>query len=284
MSQSSSRTPRSNSMHSGGGGLSRNPSRTSVVSDGGDDYFLPKARANPYDTVFRKNVNAKMSETKHATAGLTLADFEEIKWPYDFPNIVIDIIEYLTEINVESIIRQRKQKQIDEQWKKKFADEARLEREKNPESLVTEKDLIERYHKENKTKEDTDLEDNIAVIGEQNFKSLWRFFKALSKNAKSEKRKTKVYLTNESIRKNLCTYFGHKTDFLNERLHLTLTKNSPLKRIYINEFILNFYMPLFGPEADRKTRNKFAMDLLDIDSDGVLSPKDLCQLDDMIDA
>jgi hypothetical protein len=267
-----------------GGGLSRNPSRTSVVSDAGDDYFLPKARANPYDTVFRKNVNAKMSETKHATAGLTLADFEEIKWPYDFPNIVIDIIEYLTEFNVESIIRQRKQKQIDEQWKKKFTDEARLEREKNPESRVTEKDLIERYHKENKTKEDTDLEDNIALIGEKNFKSLWRFFKALSKNAKSEKRKTKVYLTNESIRKNLSAYFGHETDFFNERLHLTLTKNSPLKRIYINEFILNFYMPLFGPEADRKTRNKFAMELLDIDSDGVLSPKDLCQLDDMIDA
>jgi|688.fasta_scaffold1658478_1 hypothetical protein len=42
-------------------------------------------------------------------------------------------------------------------------------------------------------------------------------------------------------------------------------------------------MPLYGNDATTKTRNKFALDMLDLDYDGNVSPKDLVALDDMID-
>ena len=62
-----------------------------------------------------------------------------------------------------------------------------------------------------------------------------------------------------------------------------LTGGQSLKRIYINEFIKKFYLPLYGIETTTKIRNKFALDLLDLDYDGNLSTKDLVALEEMID-
>lgn len=42
-------------------------------------------------------------------------------------------------------------------------------------------------------------------------------------------------------------------------------------------------MPLYGNDATTKTRNKFALDLLDLDYDGNVSPKDLVALEDLVD-
>lgn len=56
-----------------------------------------------------------------------------------------------------------------------------------------------------------------------------------------------------------------------------------MKRIYINEFIRKFFFPLFGKDTTTKIKNKFALELLDLDSDGNLSTKDLVALDDVIE-
>ena len=60
---------------------------------------------------------------------------------------------------------------------------------------MTDKDLIDKYMRENKTKDDIELDDFIARITEAQFKPLWRFFCALSKNGSIQSHKTKVYLT-----------------------------------------------------------------------------------------
>lgn len=166
MSQASARTPRSPRSQSGASGMSRNPSNHSNTSENGENFLPSKPRTNAYESVFRKKVVDKMTESKHATASLSLADFEEIKWPMEFPHIILDILEYLTEIDVEDIITQRRKKAQDDKWRKKFADEARLERERNPDSRVTEKDLLDKYFKENRDKEDEELDQLINVIGE----------------------------------------------------------------------------------------------------------------------
>lgn len=62
-----------------------------------------------------------------------------------------------------------------------------------------------------------------------------------------------------------------------------LTLNQPLNRVYIMDFIKRFYNPLFSTDATTKSRNKFALDLLDLDYDGNVSPKDLVALDDLVD-
>lgn len=62
-----------------------------------------------------------------------------------------------------------------------------------------------------------------------------------------------------------------------------LTQNQPLNRVYINDFIKRFYLPLYRNDATTKTRNKFALDLLDLDYDGNVSPKDLVALEDLVD-
>ena len=122
----------------------------------------------------------------HAIAKLSIAEFEEIKWPNEFPSIICDIIEYLTELSIETMVSVRDQKARDEKWRKKFTEEARLERIKDPNSTVTDKDLIENYRRENKTREDIELEDLIVAITDTSFKQLWRFFVALSKNGNIE--------------------------------------------------------------------------------------------------
>ena len=77
-------------------------------------------------------------------------------------------------------------------------------------------------------------------------------------------------------------YYGHKTDFLSERMYKILSDGVTLRRIYVTDFIKLFYFPLYF-EDKNKSRNKFALDLLDLDGDGNISPKDLVHLEDMID-
>jgi hypothetical protein len=91
---------------------------------------------------------------------------------------------------------------------------------------------------------------------------IWRFFVALSHNGKTEVHKTRVFLTRDSIQKNLPLYFGHATEFLSKRLHMVLTNDRPLCHVYINEFISKLYMPLFGTAvtpATNITKNHFVL-------------------------
>lgn len=56
-----------------------------------------------------------------------------------------------------------------------------------------------------------------------------------------------------------------------------------MSHVYINDFIQNFYCPLYGPDATTKTKNRFAIALYDLDFDGNISPKDLVMLEEKID-
>jgi len=45
------------------------------------------------------------------------------------------------------------------------------------------------------------------------------------------------YATKDSLRVGLPNHFGHRVDFLGERLHGILTNNAPLKRVYFADFL-----------------------------------------------
>jgi len=82
------------------------------------------------------------------------------------PSIICDIIEYLTEINIETIVNTKRQKNAEDSRKKRFVEEAHLLNERDPNLKVTEQDLYEKYIKENKTPEDFKLEDWVWKIGD----------------------------------------------------------------------------------------------------------------------
>jgi hypothetical protein len=52
-------------------------------------------------------------------------------------------------------------------------------------------------------------------------------------------------MTEQSIKRNLKLYFGHKTLFLDARLYFILAEGKTNRRIYMDVFINKFYKPLF---------------------------------------
>ena len=64
------------------------------------------------------------------------------------------------------MVNARDSKLQEEKWKKQFVDEVMLQKLIDPNTRVTEKDLIDKWRKENKTKEDIELEDLIVQITE----------------------------------------------------------------------------------------------------------------------
>jgi len=180
-------------------------SRTSIRTDyrSGDDDDASKKKDHPYAAVFNQKVIHRLEQDNHAMAKLTLSEFEDIKWPNEFPSIICDVIEQLTEMSIEQIVRFRRVKEAEDAFKRRFVDEARQEREKDPSSKITDKDLMEKYMRENRSKDDVELEDFIVRITETQFKPLWRFFCALSKNGSIQSHKTKVFLTQGSVKKGL---------------------------------------------------------------------------------
>lgn len=76
----------------------------SSVGEDENDETKEKRKLHPYDNIFGKKVNNLILKNDHAIAKLSLYEFEEIKWPNEFPSIICDIIEYLTEINIETMV------------------------------------------------------------------------------------------------------------------------------------------------------------------------------------
>lgn len=64
------------------------------------------------------------------------------------------------------MVNARDSKLQEEKWKKQFVDEVMLQKSIDPNTRVTEKDLIDKWRKENKTKEDIELDDLIVQITE----------------------------------------------------------------------------------------------------------------------
>lgn len=68
-------------------------------------------------------------------------------------------------------------------------------------------------------------------------------------------------------------YFGHKTLFLDERLYFMLSNGQKNVRIYFDQFISNFYTPLY--KSSPIARARFIFRMLDFDEDGYLHASDL---------
>ena len=109
---------------------------------------------------------------------------------------------------------------------------------------------------------------------------LWRFFDFLKHNV-NEKNQSRCYLTEQSIRLNLKKYFGHKTLLLDERLYKILSQGRSNKRIYMEDFIEQFYDPLFVHPPIVKANFMFRM--LDFDDDGYLHASDLVKAQQYVD-
>ena len=88
-------------------------------------------------------------------------------------------------------------------------------------------------------------------------------------------------MTENSLVQNLRKYFGHKTTFLDKRLYHILSNGKPNKRIYFDDFIENFYIPLF--EAPPIVKANFMFRMLDFDGDGYLHASDLVTAQEYFD-
>ena len=91
----------------------------------------------------------------------------------------------------------------------------------------------------------------------------------------NEKLHYKCYLTEQSIKRSLKLYFGHKTTFLDERLYHVLSDGQFGKRIYFDIFVEKFYKPLF--EESPIIKAQFMFKMLDFDGDGYLHASDLVE-------
>lgn len=97
----------------------------------------------------------------------------------------------------------------------------------------------------------------------------------------NEKNHSKCFMTQQSLQLNLKKYFGHKTNFLDARLYHVLSKGQVNRRIYFDQFIDNFYYPLF--EHPPIVKASFMFKMLDFDNDGYLHASDLVQAQEFID-
>ena len=110
------------------------------------------------------------------------------------------------------------------------------------------------------------------LLKEPVYNDLFRFFDFLKHNDK-EKNQSKCYLTKKSIRLNLRKYFGHETKFLDKRLYKILAQGQKNVRIFFDDFVEQFYTPLFNSPPIEKAI--FMFRLLDFDNDGYLDARDL---------
>ena len=105
------------------------------------------------------------------------------------------------------------------------------------------------------------------------WKQIIRFFSFMKQNS-FEQLEHKMFLTEQSIRMTLSKYFGHKTDLLNKRFYYVLSGGKSFQRIFLDDFLENFYMPLFESQ-DSFDRAKFMFRLMDFDNDGYLHASDM---------
>jgi hypothetical protein len=103
----------------------------------------PRVQITPYDSVFRNNVALKLKDSKAAITSLSSVEFAEIKWPNEYPSIVSDIFEYLTDINLEMDVVLRKKRAAEEKFMLRFVNEAKKMRANDPNCFVDPEDLIE---------------------------------------------------------------------------------------------------------------------------------------------
>ena len=153
------------------------------------------------------------------------------------------------------------------------------ERDRSP-VKIQEKAVRERLEKENLTEMERKLARLQIDITESVYKNLLRFFSFLRHNV-NEKNPSKMYLTEASMKLNVRKYFGHKTHFLDERLYYVIADGQKNRRIYLDEFIQKFYMPLWEAPPIQKAKIMFRM--LDFDNDGILHASDLVTAQEYFD-
>ena len=257
-------------------------SSRSLLEDGGGR--KKKAKEHPYDKVFGRHVTHAMAAA--AASGqikLSWPEYKAVKWPNVFPGFIVDLIEYLTGFQIHQFLEDRFSRKEEEKHEREILALLKAQKDKalSAGQKVNEramKDLIIKEHMNARQKR---IEELKVRVTPSNYELIWRFFHFLRQNI-NEDAEHKVFLTEHSLRLNLSKYFGHKTDLLDDRLYIVLADGRPAKRIFIDDFIEKFYVPLWEDE-DPLARARFMFKMLDYDGDGYLHASDLVRAQEAVD-
>ena len=151
---------------------------------------------------------------------------------------------------------------------------------KNSPVKINERQVREKIEKEHLSDREKKLDEFKIMITGSTFDELFRFFDFMKHNT-NERNISKCFMTEGSLQLNLKRYFGHKTTFLEARLYSVLSRGQTNRRIYFDQFIDEFYTPLF--EKTPIVKADFMFRMLDFDGDGILHAHDLVQAAEFID-
>ena len=243
------------------------------------DEVVEQRKAHPFDQIIGEKVNDYIQQnTGGSTIGLTFQQFKDIDWPNKYPYFVCDLLETMSGFSMSQELQDRENRKFDEDRDNIINGKIKQEREKSG-KINTEK-VRELLMKEHLTDKEKKLEELSIMITESVYNKLWRFFNFVKHNV-NEKNQSKCYMTKESLKLNLKKYFGHKTTFLDARLYSVLSDGQVNRRLYFDQFIEKFYIPLF--EKPPIVKANFMFKMLDFDGDNYLHASDLVEAQEIID-
>ena len=188
---------------------------------------------------------------------LALADFRAITFPFgNLPHLALDFFRYVTLCDV----------------KQHYLDKAAAElqaKTQQPEN----KYLLKREELLNPVQEE--IEVWRQRLGEKLFGKIFRAFRSLCRNGDEENAKEhQLFLTEQTMQKNLPRLFGYKNDFLASRIYMLISGNVKDKRVFFPQYVAGVNPLLRGSE---QVKQRFVFQLYDVDHDGVLNGFDLVQ-------
>ena len=185
-----------------------------------------------------------------------------MQWDYNFPQFTVDLIYYLSCFQLDDFLKQLHKAEADR----------KAEEQLNPLELDTFRRI--------KVLGDADVVYWMNKLGEDVFGKLMRFFRGVSRNP-GESKDSQVFLTQDSLAKKMKVHFGHRCDFLANRLYYLLSGNVNLKRIYFRDFADKMHAVFI--EGALRDQMRMAFQFVDLDNDGVLNGIDLLTVQDQID-
>ena len=277
------------SSRAGGGSRGDSPGSAGATSSRSlyDDAGGRKARGreHPYDKVFGKHVTHAMA-ARGGAAPITIpwAEYGAVQWPHAFPDFIVDLIQYLTGFQIPQFLEDRCSRREEEKNAREIAAVFKQQRDEQLAAggKVDEKALKGRIVKEHMNVRQKRIEDLKVRVTPLVYADIWRFFHFMRQNI-NEDAEHKVFLTEHSLRLNLSKYFGHKTDLLTARLYTVLGGGRTGKRIFVDDFIEQLYVPLWESE-DPLARARLMFRMLDFDGDGYLHACDLVRAQELVDA
>ena len=238
-------------------------------------------KENPFDAIFGKEVYKKMKGNRDYVEKMSLAEFRsQVPWGANvFPQFIVDLLAYISGFRVDEFVRQKQQREKEEQENQQLQQLIAERREAG--EKVDENFLMEQLKRQRMSDADAELVTLRNRVGDRVYRKLVRFFRNVARNP--AEKESALFLTQESIAKKLKNHFGHKCEFLANRLYFLLSGHVNLKRVGLKDFIEKTEA-LWTASTTAREANRFAFQLLDIDHDGVLNGPDLLAVQEQVDA